>query len=224
MQTIATSMMTVKTFTFNPFMTNCYVCHADGEAVIVDPGTSTPKEREAVVRYLEAKDLTVRHLLLTHAHIDHIFGCAFFARQFGDAFKMHRADAPLLERAQDQAALFGVEIEPPPPAGTYLDEGDTVRFGGHVWQVLHTPGHSPGSICFYDEAGGFVISGDVLFQGSIGRTDLWRGSLPELMASIYQKLMPLPDETRVYPGHGPATTIGFERQNNPFLTGGFSVL
>ncbi|GIV59678.1 MAG: MBL fold metallo-hydrolase [Rhodothermaceae bacterium] len=214
--------MTIKTFTFNPFMTNCYVCHAAGEAVLVDAAASTPKEQQAVLDYVEANDLTVRHLLLTHAHIDHIFGCAAFARHFGLSFKMHRDDLPLLDRAQDQGILFGLEVESPPPVQHFLDEGDTLRFGGHAWEVLHTPGHSPGSICFYDAAGGFVLSGDVLFQGSIGRTDLWRGSLPELMASIYQKLMPLPDETRVYPGHGPATTIGRERTHNPFLTGSFS--
>ncbi len=216
--------MTVKSFTFNPFMTNCYVCHDAGEAVLVDPSAATPGEQEAVVAYVEEQGLTMKHLLLTHAHIDHIFGCAFFARRFGLSFRMHREDLPLLARAGDQAALFGVEIEPPPPVTDFLDEGDTITFGERTWRVLHTPGHSPGSVCFHDAAAGAVLSGDVLFQGSIGRTDLWRGSLPELMASIFQKLVPLGDETVVYPGHGPATTIGRERRTNPFLTGSFAPL
>jgi glyoxylase-like metal-dependent hydrolase (beta-lactamase superfamily II) len=216
--------MTVKSFTFNPFMTNCYVCHDAGEAVLVDPSAATPGEQEAVVAYVEEQGLTLKHLLLTHAHIDHIFGCAFFARRFGLSFRMHREDLPLLARAEDQAALFGVEIEPPPPVTDFLAEGDTITFGERTWRVLHTPGHSPGSVCFHDAGAGAVLSGDVLFQGSIGRTDLWRGSLPELMASIFRKLVPLGDETVVYPGHGPPTTIGRERRTNPFLTGSFAPL
>ncbi len=216
--------MTVKTFTFNPFMTNCYVCHEAGEAVLVDPSAATPGEQEAVLSYVEEHGLTMKHLLLTHAHIDHIFGCAFFTRHFGMSFRMHREDQPLLARAVDQAALFGVEIEPPPPVTEFLEEGDTLTFGGRTWRVLHTPGHSPGSVCFHDAEAGAALSGDVLFQGSIGRTDLWRGSLPELMASIFQKLVPLGDETVIYPGHGPVTTIGRERRTNPFLTGSFAPL
>src|SRR5690606_8886638 len=117
-----------------------------------------------------------------------------------------------------QSVAFGMPLEAPPPPGRLLDEGDTVTFGEATWEVYHTPGHSPGSICFYDAAGGFVISGDVLFRDSIGRTmGLPQTSLPQLMASIFQKLLRLPDETTVYPGHGPATTIGRERAQNPFL-------
>ena len=132
---------------------------------------------------------------------------------------MHRAELPFLVHAQEQARLFGVDLETPPAPEHFLEEGDTVAFGEVTWRVLHTPGHSPGSVCFYDEGEGAVLSGDVLFQGSIGRTDLMQGSMPQLMRSIFEQLVPLGDETRVYPGHGPATTIGRERQANPFLTG-----
>ncbi|MFQ5569831.1 MAG: MBL fold metallo-hydrolase [Rhodothermales bacterium] len=213
--------MTLTSFSFNPFQTNCYICHDEGEAVLIDPGCLTEQEQQVVVEYLEEHDLTLRHLLLTHAHIDHIFGCAFFAEKYGQSFLMHRADVPFIQRSQEQALLFGLTLEPPPIPERFLDEGDTIRFGSVTWEVLLTPGHSPGSICFYDAEQGLVISGDVLFMGSIGRTDLPGGSLSVLMQSIFQQLVPLGDETVVYPGHGPSTTIGRERQTNPFLVGAF---
>jgi len=212
--------MIVKRFTFNPFMTNCYVCHDDGQTAIIDPSASMPGECKAVTDYIETKGLSVKHLLLTHAHIDHIFGCAYFSVRYGLRFQMHADDVPLLEWASDQAALFGLDVTPPPaPDETFLDEDDTIQLGRDTWHVLHTPGHSPGSICFHDAENKTVISGDVLFQGSIGRTDLWQGSLADLMTSIHQNLMTLDDKTVVYPGHGPETTIGRERKTNPFLTG-----
>ncbi len=211
--------MTVQSFTFNPFMTNCYVVHSAGEAVLIDPSCASASERRQVVDYIEAHGLTMRHLLLTHAHIDHIFGCAFFSEKYGQAFKMHAAERAFIARAEQQAMAFGVRVDPPPMPETFLDEGDTVSFGDVTFEILHTPGHSPGSICYYDADGGRVVSGDVLFQGSIGRTEgLPQTSLPQLMDSIFEKLLPLGDETVVYPGHGPATTIGRERRSNPFLT------
>jgi glyoxylase-like metal-dependent hydrolase (beta-lactamase superfamily II) len=209
--------MTVKSFVVSPFAENCYVCHDAGEAVLIDPGTATEAERSAVLDYITRNGLTVRHLLLTHAHIDHILGCAFFAREFGMKWKLHEADLPLLDGAALQAQMFGVELERPPTPEASLEEGRTIQFGTATWQILHTPGHSPGSVSFYDEANGFVIGGDVLFQGSIGRTDLWGGSMPTLLNAIQRKLMSLPDETVVYSGHGPETTIGAERRTNPFL-------
>ncbi|MEX0600570.1 MAG: MBL fold metallo-hydrolase, partial [Rhodothermales bacterium] len=142
-----------------------------------------------------------------------------FAKRYGMGFKMHREDRKLLAAAGEQARMFGVSIEEPPEPEGFLEEGDEVAFGDVVLDVLYTPGHSPGSISFFDAASKQVLSGDVLFQGSIGRTDLWRGSMPELMQSIFQKLVPLGDEVVVHPGHGPVTTIGRERASNPFLTG-----
>ncbi len=211
--------MTVKPFVVSPFAENCYVCHAAGEAVLIDPGTATEAERQTVLDYLTRNALRVRHLLLTHAHLDHILGCAFFARHFGMPWRLHEEDLPLLDAAELQARMFGVALEKPPAPETSLAEGGTVEFGGAAWRILHTPGHSPGSVSFYDEANGFVIGGDVLFRGSIGRTDLWGGSMPTLLGAIQTRLMPLPDETVVYSGHGPETTIGHERRTNPFLAG-----
>lgn len=211
--------MQIQQFTFNPFQTNCYVCYDGGDAVLVDPSCSTGEEKALVERFVDENELTMQRLLLTHAHIDHIFGCAHFAERYGMGFEMHREDRTLLLGADEQARMFGVPIESPPEPEAFLDEGDVVRFGRTALRVLHTPGHSPGSISFYDEASRAVLAGDVLFQRSIGRTDLWRGSLPQLMQSIFQKLVPLGDDVRVYPGHGPETSIGEERRSNPFLTG-----
>lgn len=209
--------MTIKSFTFNPFQTNCFVLHDGQEAIIIDPSCHTKREIEEVLGYIDVEGVEVKHLLLTHGHIDHIYGCSALAEAFDDGFKMHREDLPLLEKASEHAAMFGTHIEEPPPPTDFLAEGDAIHFGDRTLEILFTPGHSPGSICFLDKQEGILIGGDVLFYDSIGRTDLWRGSLPELMASIYQKLMVLPDDTNVYPGHGPETTIGRERQFNPFL-------
>jgi hydroxyacylglutathione hydrolase len=209
--------MQVKVFTCNPFQTNGYVCHDEREAVLVDPSWQAPQEQQAVVDYIQRKGLVVRHLLLTHAHIDHIFGCTFSVEHFGQGIQMHREDVPLLKRAEEQAMFFDVPIAVPPAPAAFLQEGDTIAWDASTWRVLHTPGHSPGSVCFVDEANRFVIGGDVLFAGSIGRTDLPGGSLPQLLASIFQKLLPLGDDVTVYPGHGPATTLGQERRANPFL-------
>jgi len=218
--------MHVQSFVVSPFVENCYVVHDGGEAALVDPGTSTPAERQAVLDYLDAAGVRVRHLLLTHAHLDHVFGCAFFARQFGETtehggWQLHPADDPMLANALVQAELFGVRVdppmEPPPPATHALAEGEVIEVGTARLRVLHAPGHSPGSVCFYDEANGLVLGGDVLFAGSIGRTDLWQGDYDTLIASIRTKLLVLPDDTVVHSGHGPATTIGHERRTNPFL-------
>ena len=209
--------MTVKSFTFNPFQTNCFICHDAGEAAIIDPSCYQEQEIEEVKRYIESEGLTVKHLLLTHAHIDHIFGCKALAEAYGMGFKMHASDEPLLAQAPMHAQMFGTNIEQPPPAAGFLTEDDTITLGNTTWQIIHTPGHSPGSICFVDEANKFVIAGDVIFYNSIGRTDLWQGSLPTLMRSIFQKIMPMEDDVTLYPGHGPSTTVGRERVSNPFL-------
>ncbi len=216
--------MVVRQFTFNPFQTNCYVCHSDGEGVLIDAASSDPSEHSAIERYIEEEGIQIKHLLLTHGHIDHIFGCSHFSDRLGMTFKLHTADAPLLQQAEQQAAMFGVPLTKPPTPTDYLEEGDRISFGGASLDVLLTPGHSPGSISFYEAKTRCVLSGDVIFAGSIGRTDLWKGSLPILMQSIFQKLLPLGDDVTVYSGHGPKTTIGEERTSNPFLTSGFGEL
>ncbi len=209
--------MTIKSFAFNPFQTNCFICHENGEAAIIDPACYEDHEVAEVLNYIEANGLTVRHLLLTHGHIDHIFGCQAMVDAFGMGFHMHASDEPLLEQAPAHSQMFGAPMALPPMPEKHLKEGDTIELGNSTWNVIHTPGHSPGSVCFVDEANGFVIAGDVIFSDSIGRTDLWQGSLPTLMKSIFQKLMVLDDGVKLYPGHGPATTVGRERVSNPFL-------
>ncbi len=206
-------------FTFNPFATNLYVLASEGEAVVVDAASHTPAEHAAVVDAVRAEGLTVKHLLLTHAHLDHIYGCAALADAFGVGWAVHRSELGFLRAAAQQAQMFGAPVPAAPPEPTaFLDAGDTVAFGSATLDVLHLPGHSPGSLAFYSAADGLVVAGDVLFRGSIGRTDLPGGDLPTLLRSIETGLFTLPDETRVLPGHGPATTVGEERRTNPFLT------
>ena len=210
--------MTIRTFTFNPFSTNLYVLASEGEAVIVDAASHRAHEHAAVAAYVRAEGLAVRHLLLTHAHLDHVFGCAALADAFGLGWTMHRADLASLRRAAEQARMFGVAMETAPsePA-SFFDEGDVIAFGAVTLGVRHVPGHSPGSVAFVDEAGGVAVAGDVLFAGSIGRTDLPGGDLPTLLRSIETRLLVLPDATRVLAGHGPETTVGRERRANPYL-------
>jgi glyoxylase-like metal-dependent hydrolase (beta-lactamase superfamily II) len=210
--------MHVEAFTFNPFMTNCYVCHDQGEAVVVDASCATDEERREMLTVIEEYDLEVQHLLLTHAHVDHIFGCRFFEDHFGMRFKAHEAAVPFIERAEEQATAFGVEVDKPSAPTTFLSEGDTISFGAVTLEVLHTPGHSPDSISFVHRESNQALTGDVLFQNSIGRTQgLPETSRAQLMTSITDTLLPLGDDVTIYPGHGPETTIGRERRQNPFV-------
>lgn len=211
--------MIIKSFTFNPFSTNCYVVESGADIVVVDPSNQSESEHAHLIEYIEGREGTLARILLTHAHIDHIFGCARLSEHFGVGIEVHSEEKVLLDRGETQAAMFGVELEKPPVPTALIEPGVDIRFGDTTWEVLHTPGHSPGSVSFVDRAEGLVISGDVLFAGSIGRTDLWQGSLPILMQSIFGQLVPLGDEFRVLPGHGPQTTIGRETKSNPFLVG-----
>lgn len=207
----------IKSFTYNPFSTNCYVVSSLGESVIVDPSCHADWERDQLIEYVLSTGTKVSRILLTHAHIDHIFGCADLSEYYGQGIEVHGEDKVLLEQAIVQSNMFGIKIKQPPVPVRLIEPEESILFGDVEWKVLHTPGHSPGSVSFFDKKNGFVLSGDVLFQHSIGRTDLWRGNLPTLMESIFQQLMPLGDSTRVYSGHGPMTTIGEERNNNPYL-------
>lgn len=209
--------MQIDSFAFNPFSTNCFVCHDGDAAVVVDPSCATPDEVARVTTRVAGLSLRVERILLTHAHLDHVFGCRALADAFGVGVWLHRDDAPLLAAAAQQGRMFGVTVDEPPEPEGWLSDGDVVRVGEAEWTVLHVPGHSPGSVAFHDAGNGFVLSGDVLFRDSIGRTDLWTGSLPVLMRSIFDRLLPLADETTVWCGHGPSTTIGRERGQNPFL-------
>jgi len=188
---------------------NCFVLREADEVLVVDPGEAAPE----VLRAIEGR--TVRAIVNTHAHADHCGGNAELVRRTGAPLLCHGQDLPLLRTIEQQGMMFGVPFPPSPEPDRLLEEGDTVEVGSARLRVLHTPGHSPGHIVLVGD--GFVITGDVLFAGSIGRTDLPGGSYEQLLQSIRDKLMPLPDETVVYSGHGPATTIGEERRTNPFL-------
>lgn len=214
-------MITIKQFEFNPFGENTYVLSDETrEAVIVDCGCMTERERRTLSAYIEEQGLTPVRLLCTHLHFDHIIGNAFIRDTYGLQPEASRTDVEALPSLGEQMAGLGL---PPSkafetvPVTKYLAEGDTVRFGQSELQVLATPGHSPGSLSFYASQDGFVLSGDALFQGSIGRTDLWGGDFRTLITAIHEKLLTLPDATVVYSGHGPATTVGIERNENPYL-------
>jgi len=205
--------MIVESLEVGAFAENCYLvaCDETRESVVIDPGDEVDRIAD-MVRKLQLK---VRLILLTHAHLDHVKEVNAFNKELAVPVWMHKEDRFLLDNLPVQAASFGMTTSGVPAIERYLVEGDTIDVGNLVLRVLHTPVHSPGSISFVTENCAFV--GDVLFSGSIGRTDLPGGDMDTLLASIESKLLPLGDATRVYPGHGPMTTIGQERQFNPFL-------
>lgn len=209
--------MTLKRFVCGPFEENTYVAHDGQEAVLIDPGCFNAAERQKILSYLQAHKLTVTQILLTHGHIDHILDLKYFCDHFKLGYAMHVYDLMLIQTADRTARMYGMRIDPPEEPTRLLTEADTITFGETTWTIRHTPGHSPGSVVFYDAAHQLVMSGDVLFAGSIGRTDLWEGSYEDLEASIQHQLYTLPDETVVWSGHGRETTIGTEKQTNPFI-------
>jgi len=214
------AMLKVRHFTVNPFSENTYVIYnAAKQAWVVDPGMMAADEETAVFNFLEREGLTPLAVMNTHAHLDHIWGVPATTARFGIPFAIHRAEEPILQGAPMGAAMFGFPPPVVPVPDFFLEEGTDYPLGtdGDAVRILLTPGHSPGSVCFYSAADGWLIGGDVLFAGSIGRTDLPGGNHQTLLESIRTQLLPLPDETVVYPGHGPATTIGEERRSNPFL-------
>jgi glyoxylase-like metal-dependent hydrolase (beta-lactamase superfamily II) len=207
-----------KKLTVGPFGMNAYIlwCDQTLAGILIDPGDDSG----FILQTLAALKVKPEYIVITHAHIDHVLHAKTVQENLAIPLLMHRDDIPLLQNLQAQAAMFGLQISGTPHVDQFLAEGDEVRFGAVALKVLHAPGHSPGSIILCGE--NIAVVGDVLFQGSIGRTDLPGGSYEILMRSIYQKLMTLPDEVRVLPGHGDETTIGFERTNNPFLQMYFS--
>lgn len=211
-------MLHLKSFCFNPFQENTYVLYDDeSQAFIIDPGNSNTSENEEIKKFLTEKNLKPIRLLLTHAHLDHILGNRFIFDTYGLLPELHVADLPILSRLPDTAAMYGVPAEPSPIPDKLIAEGDQMTLGKYVFECIHAPGHSPGSICFYNAENKIMIAGDVLFSGSIGRTDLPMGDHATLISSIKEKLFLLPDDVKVFPGHGPSTSIGQERRTNPFL-------
>ena len=215
----ASNSLVVAGLTVNPFQENTYVLYDDTkECIIIDPGCYDAAEQRELRSLIEREGLTPVRLINTHAHLDHIFGNAFVAETYGLELEMHRGELPVLEAAVPSALRYGIPFPQPSPAPTrFLEGGDTVQFGHTTLRVLFTPGHSPASISFYCAEAGILMAGDVLFRDSIGRTDLPGGDHQTLLQSIREQFWPLPTATKVYPGHGPATTIGYERVHNPFL-------
>lgn len=211
-------MLYLKTFTFNAFQENTYLVYDDkGEAIIFDPGNSNNTENSLVKNFIEEKKLCLSRLILTHAHLDHVLGNRFISDNYGLLPEVNENDLFLIEGMMQTANLYGVPAEESPMPEKFIHEGDKIKLGEYTFDCLHTPGHSPGSICFYNAQNKFAIVGDVLFYGSIGRTDLPRGNHEDLLNSIREKLFVLPDDVKIYSGHGPSTSIGFEKNNNPFF-------
>lgn len=207
-------------FEFNIFGENTYIIWDDvsREAAVVDPGMASQRDCDEVDAFISANNLRITHLLFTHLHIDHTFGAEHIMARYGVGVEAHMADAPLGLARADQAAMFRLPVDPPAlEIVRELKDGDKITFGDDSLEILHVPGHSPGSVAYYNRTGGWVLTGDVLFRGSVGRTDLAGGHHGQLIRSINGKLLVLPDSTVVLPGHGPATTVGRERASNPYI-------
>lgn len=211
-------MLKVKEFTFNPLQENTYVIYdQQGWCAIIDPGCYFEDERAELQDFIKENGLQPKYLLNTHCHLDHIFGNQFVHQTWGLSLWMHPNEDPLLDAAPAMAAQWGLPFEPYSGPRNYLQNGDRVKLGVVDLLVLLLPGHSPGSIGFYCADQQWLISGDVLFREGIGRSDLPGGDAATLLRSIREGLWPLPDAVQVFPGHGPATSIGYEKQHNPFV-------
>lgn len=209
------AVMEIRTFTGAGFAENAYlaVCAGSADALVIDPGAAAP---EMVVE-IERDRLRVHAIVITHGHLDHVEGAALVARSTGAPVALHPADRFLYDGVVDQAVAFGVAVEPPPEPRITLAHGDRLEFGGCALEVRHAPGHSPGHVILYSPADCVAFVADVVFAGSIGRTDLPGGDYRQLMRSIREQVLTLPDDTRLLPGHGPETTVWRERVGNPFL-------
>lgn len=211
-------MIKVKVFTFSPIQENTYVLYnEDKKAIVIDPGCYFPAEQEQLLQFIESTGLEVVQLLNTHCHLDHVFGNKWVYDTFKTPLCIHPDEEPMLKMAPLSGEKWGLPFENYNGPIQYLHSGDTILLGNDALKVIFAPGHSPASICFYSEFEGFLIGGDVLFRESIGRTDLPGGNHEQLLNSIKEQLFALPNDVKVYPGHGLATTIGHEKRHNPFL-------
>ncbi len=212
-------MIKVEKFVVNPLGENSFVLSDEtGKCVLIDPGFYYGEEQDEIKNYIESNKLEPVKIVNTHCHFDHIMGVEYVRKEFGIPFCAHRDDAFWIEKAEHQAKIFGFDMRPVQPIDEFLNENETVVFGNAKLEVILIPGHTPGHVVFYSKNDGFLIAGDVLFYGSIGRTDLPGGNYQDLISNIKNKLFELPEETKVYCGHGPETNLGFEKRSNPFLT------
>ena len=211
-------MISIQGFVFNPFLENTYILYDETkECVIIDPGCSNDEERKELSDFIKEENLKPVKLLNTHCHIDHVFGNSFVAKKYNLGLEIHEDDLQVLHSLPQVSHLYGLNAEESIEPSSFLNEGDIVKFGNSSLEIFFTPGHSPGSISFYNKEEKLIVGGDVLFQGSIGRTDLPGGDHETLLTSIREKLFTLDDDFIVFSGHGEETTIGFEKKNNPFL-------
>jgi hydroxyacylglutathione hydrolase len=212
--------MNVHRLTFNDFAENTYILSDDtGECVIVDPGCSNDAERHQLDTFIANNHLSPSILINTHGHIDHIYGLNYVHEKYGLDLHIHQGEKVVIDMAPQIGQMYGIPFDKVDIPMHHIDENSTVKFGATLLEIFFTPGHSPASVCFFHRESGQLIVGDVLFQGSIGRTDLPGGDYDTLIGSIVDNLFSLSDEVLVYPGHGPETTIGVERASNPFLHG-----
>ncbi len=211
-------MLFVRPFTFNPVQENTYLLYNEKkQCCIIDPGCYFPEEEQELKTGIEKTGLTPVMLLNTHCHLDHVFGNKFVADTWGLPLHIHQLEKPVLDFAPQSGEMWQLPFSNYDGPLAYLEEGNMVKIGEDELEIRFTPGHSPGSVSFYHEPGGFIIGGDVLFSGSVGRTDLPGGDFATLVNSIQTQFFTLPDETKVYSGHGPVTTVRFEKMNNPFV-------
>ena len=212
-------MMKIKSFTFNPFQENTYVIYDNTkECIIIDPGCYTEEEQVKLKKFITNHNLKPVKMINTHCHIDHILGNKFISNEWGVELYIHKSDLPILENAENIAKIYGFEnYEKSPYPKHFLNEDDILTFGKSNFKILFTPGHAPGHICLYNKENNLLVGGDLIFQGSIGRTDLPGGSQKILIQSINTKIFPLPNETQIFCGHGPSTNLGYEKETNPFL-------
>ena len=210
--------MILEMLNVGPFQENCYIVgdETTGEGALVDPGDEAARIAIAV----EQTNLEITQILITHAHIDHVGAVAALVEEYACPVLMHSEAEPMLKQLPTQAMMMGLRFGKVPNVDRHIEEEEVIKVGGLELQSLYTPGHAPGHLAFYIEGEGVVLSGDALFAGSVGRVDLPGGSMEVLMKSIEERLLTLPDETKVYSGHGPQTTIGNEKSYNPFLQGG----
>jgi glyoxylase-like metal-dependent hydrolase (beta-lactamase superfamily II) len=212
-------MIQIETFTFNPFAENTYVVHDEtGEGVIIDPGCYEKSETDMLTAYIAEKNITVKYLLNTHCHIDHVLGNYFIKEKYKVPFLIHKLDEPVLKSVKVYAPSYGFNAYQEVLPDGFLNEGDTLSFGNTSFEILFLPGHAPGHIGFYHSASHILLSGDVLFENSIGRTDLPGGNHQTLIKSIHEKIFTLPNQVVVFPGHGGTTTVGEEKVSNPFCS------
>lgn len=211
-------MLHVESFTFNPFSENTYLIYNDEkEAFLIDPGNMPDAETKVLADFIKTKDLKIQNILLTHAHIDHIIGLQWAFDEFKVPVLVHLDEVEILEKAPFTAKNYGFFFPAFKGEIQNIKEGDQLNLGSDTLEIFDVPGHSPGSVAFYNKENEFVISGDALFMMSIGRTDLYKGDYDQLITSIKTRLLTLPESTKVFSGHGESTTVGFEKAHNSFL-------